>query len=194
MMELENQVELICAHHVAMVDDFKKSIDRYAQDESAPMLKLLTCNAMIPYQLFDANQGNLSNMASLFHSLHHAFIDDGDYVVHRRECPAHKDMYERMQGFNEKCGKPREEYSPKYRYYIKSDCSYERMSITPEQLGEVVDIMQKPYDFYEEHMNEIEEGGFDKIRDKSSKYNQWRQLDAAGSEYLEKLYNESFYE
>lgn len=183
-------IDKIVNKHLQQVENFKGVIKANKEDEETIVInKLLTCEPMIVYSLFETCQDHLEGMLGLFHSLRHAFLDDGEYQIVRTDNPYHRESHELINKLRVKKGKEPFEYEPLWMYSIGND--WEKRPLQPSELEEIIDAKQKAYDFYNEHKVEIEESNF---LDRKSKNQEWHLLEREVDAIMARIYKDSIWE
>lgn len=174
--------------HNETLEEFLNLVQEYEGSEVGRGInKLLDCDEMVVYSLFKVNRTNAYSMLGLFHSLYHAFADDGDYVVHRYVHEPGTRLKQRMNEFykeHELLDMVDEE--PEYSYCLRGDSSGERYSITVDHLVEIIEVAQEPYDYYKIHHQDIEGA----LRD-TEHCNTYHKLVRKKQDVMKRIYQES---
>lgn len=144
--------------HNETLKEFLELVQEYEKNEIGRGInRLLDCDEMVVYSLFKVNRTNINSILGLFHSLYHAFADDGDYVVHRYIYEPGTRLKQRMNEFYKERGLlDMVDEEPEYSYSLRGDSSGERHSITVDHLVEIIEAAQEPYDYYKIHHQDIE--------------------------------------
>ena len=102
------------------------------------------------YNLFGVSIESFEGVENLAHSLHHAFLDDGDYHI---KATPNEDMYKFREGLSER----HEKIEPPvmdYTYSLEGgDCI---TNIWEEELSLLIDVDRLHYDYYKVFGKEVE--------------------------------------
>lgn len=188
MSKLDKTLNEIISRHEKRVGEFKaqvEALDKY--EATKPIKKLLECDRMLVYSLFGVGQNYLEGMSILFNTLSHAFLDDGELSISRRECAHHRDMHKVLSEAKGEVGEPIGEYKPYYYYSIVNGCADGAKPLSPEEFSMIVDMKQKSYDHYADNADLIEGDIFGE----EATHN--RKLSEEARMFMEKLYAENNY-